>query len=209
MGSTNRPTVLIVDDDPQVRQLYEDTLKGEYDPLVAGSGEEALEVITDEVNVVLLDRRMLGLSGGDVLERLREAGHDMPVAMVTAVEPDFDIIDMGFDDYILKPVGTAELRDVVETLVLRREYDAVIREYFALVSKVAALEQRKLAEELEDNEAYLEASAQLDAIKAQARSALDAAIDSGEFDDMFLDLRSGRLEADDRVDFAESFSSGG
>ena len=207
MGANSRPTVLIVDDDPQVRQLYEDTLAAQFDTRVAESGERALELVDGDVDVVLLDRRMLGLSGGDVLLRLREAGYDMPVAMVTAVDPDFDIIEMGFDDYILKPVSTDELRDVVETLILRQEYDAVIREYFALVSKVTALEQRKLGEELEQSEAYAESQEQLEAIKEQAKAALDTAIESGKFDDMFLDLQSGQLETEVTVDFAESFAS--
>lgn len=201
-----RPTVLIVDDDPQVRHLYTDTLAGEYEPRVAESGEQALDLIDDEVDVVLLDRRMLGLSGGDVLLRLREEGYEMPVAMVTAVEPDFDIVDMGFDDYLLKPVSAAELHAVVDTLILRQEYDAVIREYFALVTKVTALEQRKLADELEESEAYAETSTRIETIKAQARAALDTAIESGKFDDMFLDLQSGQLDTDVSTDFAESFA---
>jgi hypothetical protein len=104
-------------------------------------------------------------------------------------------------------VSPDDLRDVVETLMLRVEYDAVIREYFALVSKVTALEQRKLGEELEQSEAYAESQEQLEAIKEQAKAALDTAIESGKFDDMFLDLQSGQLETEVTVDFAESFAS--
>lgn len=43
-------------------------------------------------------------SGNEVLDKMRIAGYDWCVAMVTTVEPDLDILEMGFDDYLVKPV---------------------------------------------------------------------------------------------------------
>ncbi len=59
---------------------------------------------------------MPGLSGDEVLKRIREQEMGTRVVMVSAVTPDFDVIGVGFDDYITKPVGEAEIRDVVERM---------------------------------------------------------------------------------------------
>ena len=191
MDASDRPTVLLVDDEAAVREVYGRLLREEYDVRPADSGEAALEAMDDDVDLVLLDRRMLGLSGGDVLERLREAGYDQPVAMVTAVEPDFDILEMGLDDYLVKPVRGEDLRELVRTMLLRREYDAVMREYFALVSKVVALQHEKTARELDGSEAYLEATDRLELLKDQAQVALDTALEQGTFDALFHELEAG------------------
>jgi len=60
-------------------------------------------VIDETVDVVLLDRMMPGMSGQEVLAAIRERGLDCRVAMVTAVDADFDVIEMGFDEYLGKP----------------------------------------------------------------------------------------------------------
>lgn len=199
MAEPPSQTVLIVDDDPQVRLLYQAMLESEYAIKLADSGEVALATIDHTVDAVLLDRRMAGMSGGDVLRRLRDAGHDQPVGMVTALEPDFDVLEMGFDGYLVKPVAKAELRELVETLLLRSEYDAVMREYFGLVAKVTALERRKSAKELEASDAYSASSSRLELIKQQAQSALDTAIETGKFDDYFGEQEP---EATDVTDLA-------
>ena len=195
-------TILVVDDDPQVRLLYQAMLEPAYDVRLADSGEVALATIDDDVDAVLLDRRMAGLSGGDVLRKLRDAGHDQPVAMVTALEPDFDVLEMGFDGYLVKPVSQGELRELVETLLLRSEYDAVMREYYALVAKVTALEQRKSAAELEASDAFAESSSRLELIKEQAHSALDAAIEAGKFDAYHDEDARADRPAEDEADLA-------
>lgn len=177
--------VLVVDDDPQIRSVFSDYLRHSFDVRTAESGAEALAEMDDHVDVVLLDRRMPGMTGGDLLERFRADGYDQPVAMVTAVEPDFDVLEMGFDSYVVKPVFEEELRDVVETMLLRREFDAVIREYFSLASKVAALKQGKAPSELDDHAGYGESTARLEQIKREARAGLEVAIETGKFDELF------------------------
>lgn len=188
MDEFHRPEVIIVDDDPEVRKLYSGFLEDSCDVLTADSGDVALEMVDEGVDAVLLDRRMMGLSGGDVLARLREEGYDTPVAMVTGVVPDFDVLEMGFDDYIVKPVEPDELCELVDSLVLRKEYDDVMREYFALISKVIALRESKSSELLESNEKYAQSQLRLDEIKRQARVALDSAIEAGEFDELLKEF---------------------
>ncbi|MFB6176845.1 MAG: response regulator transcription factor, partial [Halobaculum sp.] len=93
------PTVLVVDDEQQVADAYALRLQMEYDDVrKAYGGQEALDTVDETVDVVLLDRRMPDYSGGEVLEKMRERGLDCSVIMVTAVDPDFDIVSMPFDD---------------------------------------------------------------------------------------------------------------
>jgi DNA-binding response OmpR family regulator len=115
---------------------------------------------------------------------------------VTAVEPDIDRIEMGFDDYSRKPIDAEELRVLDETLVLRQEDDEMIREYVARVSKGTAVQRRKTGLELETNEAHVDSSERLEQIEAQAHTALDTAIEAGKFDALVRALESGELDVD-------------
>jgi len=139
-GDDGQATVLAVDDEADLAELYRVYLAPSYDVHVATSGEEALERIDETVDVVLLDRRMPDLSGHEVLAALREEGYDARVAMLTAVEPDTDIVDMPFDDYKTKPVTKEDLLTLVEVLLRRATYDERSQKFFALASKKAALE---------------------------------------------------------------------
>lgn len=182
------PTVLIVDDDPQVRSLFGLFLEDEYETKLAESGQAALKMMGPDIDVVLLDRRMPDVDGDEVLRHFRDQELTQPVAMVTAIEPEFDIVDMGFDDYVVKPVDGEELREVVATMLLREEYDDVIREYFSLVSMVTLLEQKKAPPDLEESDEYAKLCRELDEIKDEARTALDMAMQQGKFDELFRDL---------------------
>lgn len=146
----------MVDDDPEIVETYAAWLSREYDVKTATGGEEALEAVDSDTGVILLDRRMPEMPGSEVLERLEEEGYDASVAMVTAVEPDFDIVSMGFDDYLVKPVSREELFETVETLFEREEYDEAIAEHYSLLSKKALLEERKSQKELEESDEYSE-----------------------------------------------------
>ena len=148
------PTVLIVEDDEGVAETFRGWLDA-YDTRVALSGSKALEALDDaDIDVVLLDRLMPGMSGKEVLEEIRERETGVRVAMVTAVEPGFEVIGMGFDEYVNKPSSPEELRGIVEKLLSRDGRDEVRREYASLRAKQAALESAKTPRELEDSDEY-------------------------------------------------------
>ncbi|MDG5761639.1 HalX domain-containing protein [Natronococcus sp. A-GB1] len=150
----NERRVLVVDDESQLADLFATWLGSEWTTETAYDGSAALETLDDSFDVVLLDRRMPGQSGDEVLERIRENGYDCRVIMVTAVDPDFDIIEMGFDDYLVKPVSKDELLELVESVANRSAYQSAVQDYYALVSKKALLESEKEESELADNEEY-------------------------------------------------------
>jgi Response regulators consisting of a CheY-like receiver domain and a winged-helix DNA-binding domain len=148
------PVVLIVEDEPDVAETYRLWLNNEYEVEVARNGEAGLDRLDESVDVVLLDRMIPGASGDEVLDQIREQKLDCRVAMVTAVEPDFDILEMGFDTYLSKPVGGKHLSETVETLLERAEYNSLLQEYYSLVEKRATLLTSKSKAQLAGNEEY-------------------------------------------------------
>lgn len=135
------PTVLVVDDDRGLADTYAVWLETDYDVRVAYGGEAALDQASDDVDVVVLDRRMPDLPGDRVLEQLRERGSNSQIVMLTAVEPDADAIDLPFDAYLTKPVSKHELLEVVDELLLRGQFPPELQEYFARHSRAEILEE--------------------------------------------------------------------
>lgn len=146
--------VLVVDDEQDIADTYSHILAEDYDVRTAYGGEEALENYDEDVDIVLLDRRMPDRSGDEVLEEIRERPGESRVAMVTAVNPDFDVLEMGFDAYLTKPVSSEDLHETIEQLLTRSTYKDEVQQYFALVTKRATLEAEKSSSELETNDQY-------------------------------------------------------
>jgi DNA-binding response OmpR family regulator len=106
-------------------------------------------------------------SGDELLAEIGTRDYDCRVAIVTAVEPDFDIIEMGFDEYLVKPVDREEMGAVVSSLVTRSEYDEKLQRLFSLASKRAALQAEKTPEELGRSDAYAELSAEFERLRSE------------------------------------------
>jgi DNA-binding response OmpR family regulator len=181
--SEAEPTLLVVDDEKEVADVYTLKLEREYTVRTAYGGEEALEKVDDSVDVVLLDRRMPDRSGDEVLAAIRDRGLDCRVIMITAVDPDFDIIDMEFDDYLCKPVESDDLLTAVEQQLTAREYDERLTEYFELTSKLALLEAEKTPQELDENEDMTELRDRVETLKADMDETLT------EFEDFEMAFR--------------------
>lgn len=133
-------TILIVDDEQDLADLFGVWLSERYTVHTVYSGHDALELLDNTIDVVLLDRSMPGLSGDAVLTEIRARELNCRVALVTAHDPDFDVIRLGFDEYVTKPVPKDALYDVVETLLTRKQYDTLLQSYYQLASKLATLE---------------------------------------------------------------------
>lgn len=154
-GCDDEHTVLIVDDEKGLADLYATWLREEFAVTTAYGGHAALETVTEgDVDVVLLDRHMPDLSGDIVLTVLRDRGYDMPVAMVTGVEPEFSVLDLGFDQYILKPVDAEELTATVRELIEVESYDALERTLSELRVKRNVLQVEYPDSELERSEEF-------------------------------------------------------
>lgn len=109
------PTVLFIDDEPALADGYAAILD-EYDTHVAYGGRAGLERLDETIDVLCLDRRMPGMSGEEVLAAVREEGYDCHVVLLTGVEPDEEVLELGFDDYLVKPIDKDALRETVDRL---------------------------------------------------------------------------------------------
>jgi two-component system KDP operon response regulator KdpE len=113
MSADANPTVLVVDDEPQIRRALRTnlTVRG-YRVVEAGTGQAALAAVADHhPDVVLLDLGLPGLDGIEVLHGLR-GWTDVPVIVLTVREREADkveALDAGADDYVTKPFGMNEL----------------------------------------------------------------------------------------------------
>jgi DNA-binding response OmpR family regulator len=119
-------TILIVEDEHAVARGIQYALQqGGYDVGVARSGEEGLEIATREApDLVVLDVRLPGIDGFEVLRRVRAAGAKMPILVLTARDDEVDKViglELGADDYLTKPFGLRELLSRIKAL-LRRSY---------------------------------------------------------------------------------------
>lgn len=186
---TDKATLLVVDDERDIADLYTTWLKERYEVRKAYGGQEALDKVGETVDIVFLDRQMPDYSGDEVLERIREQELDCRVVMVTAVDPDFDIVGMGFDDYLTKPVMREDLVDSVETMLERDEYDETLQEYYALTAKKATLEAEKPPSELQENEEYREMVERVETLEERADTAVSGFDD--DFDSLFQEFPGG------------------
>ena len=167
--------VLIADDDSRVVEMHETWLADEYTVRTARDGKETLDQLDTDVDVVVLDRRMPGLTGDEVLDWVRSQRYDTRVVMATAEDPEVDILEMGFDEYLTKPVLQDELRSDVTELIERAEYDERGRQYLALQSKLALLEAELPPEALADDEAYNRYQERLETLEDDIESPGEAA----------------------------------
>jgi len=188
--------VLVVDDEQRLADLFGTWLRGDREVRITYDGESALEALDDDIGVVLLDRRMPGMSGDEVLDEIRERDVSVRVVMVTAVDPDFDIVGMGFDDYVVKPVSKDDLLDVVERMQTRSAYDQSVQRYYSLASKKALLESEKPASELEDSQEYQELVAEFEQLGEEADAAVDELSTNDDFESAFRDLSPDDPEVD-------------
>lgn len=116
--------ILIVDDEPAMRQGLADNLEFEgYETAMAANGTEGLEMILSHAyDLVVLDVMMPGMSGFDVCKELRQRNIGVPVILLTAKGEEIDKVlglELGADDYITKPFSLRELIARIKAILRR------------------------------------------------------------------------------------------
>ncbi len=118
--------ILVADDEADIVSGLRDNLEFEhYQVLVAEDGEAALAAaLSESPDLILLDIMMPKLDGLEVCRRIRQAGHTMPILMLTAKSQEIDIVrglEVGADDYINKPFSVRELLARIKAALRRTD----------------------------------------------------------------------------------------
>jgi len=174
-------SVLVVEDEPDLADMYASYMADALDSDIAYSGEEALEMLDDSYDVVLLDRRMPVISGNEVVAYIEEQGLDLRVALVTAVDPDFDIIDLQIDDYIVKPATKRDIQKTVERLRKLDEYDEQKRRLSSKKLKRNVLQVEKSQQELAESAEFERLNEEIAALEAEV-DAIEQELQAGNVD---------------------------
>ena len=129
MADTIQPHILVVDDDPQIRELLEEYLtENALRVSVVASGQQMAKILADEtIDLVVLDLRLAGEDGMAIARTLREQSA-IPIVMLTGVRDEADRVmglELGADDYVTKPFSPRELLARIRT-VMRRTKGAAL-----------------------------------------------------------------------------------
>jgi DNA-binding response OmpR family regulator len=118
-------SILIVDDEPDIREILQFNLQNEgYDIDLAESSEQAAKMLTPKHRLILLDVMMGGISGFKFADQLRKDGNNIPIIFLTAKDTENDMLtgfSIGGDDYISKPFSIKEVVARVRSVLKRTE----------------------------------------------------------------------------------------
>ncbi|MFA5345785.1 MAG: response regulator [Candidatus Omnitrophota bacterium] len=163
--------ILIVDDDPDIRDVLKLTLSEEnYEILEAGDGEEALKVIHDnQPDLILLDYKIPKIDGREVCRRIKSdlLLRHLPIIMVTGksdISDKVDGIDAGADDYVVKPFEPKELLARIRMILRHTERDLEANPLTRLPGNVSIL--KELSKRIENKSLFAVCYIDLDKFKS-------------------------------------------
>lgn len=158
-----RRTLLIVDDEEGPRQSLRIVFKSEYDLLLASDGEGAIEMVKkNRVDAAVLDIRMIGMSGIELLERLKLVDPHIEIIMLTAYETIDTVrraLRLGACDYLNKPFDIVTIRAAVANAMERRSLSYEVRSNAEKLNELhSELQKQKLQEEMAKDRGEIYAS---------------------------------------------------
>lgn len=122
--------ILVVDDYPEIARLLEAWVeKNGHTATVVHTGEEAIDTFNPDVDIVFLDRDLHEMRGEEVLSVLREQSQTIPVAFLSAEEPDNTFVESTADDYVHKPVESETFEQAIGRLIRMTSLQPKEREY--------------------------------------------------------------------------------
>lgn len=136
-------TVLVLEDEQGLAQLYATWLEERYEVQTATTATEARATATADVDVALIDRRLPDEPGDEVLSWLRARPSECRAAMLTAVHPGDDLPDLPVDDYLLKPVDRTTVIETVERLARVADRGERERRVASLAARLSTLEDHR------------------------------------------------------------------
>src|SRR5579885_294073 len=122
-------TILVIDDDENIRDMIGLMLEKEgCRPILAADGKTGLqEAFASRPSLILVDLRMPGIGGVDVCKKVRASGSQTPIIVLSAIGDEVDkvlLLEIGADDYVVKPFGARELLARIRAVLRRTNPDA-------------------------------------------------------------------------------------
>ncbi len=146
-----KPCILIIEDDPEIRMLLTDILQAHYEIMTASAGKEAFELLQDSTpDLILCDVIMPGINGIEVVKQLKqqEVTAHIPIIFLSSegsVESQIEGLRVGADAYLTKPFHTRHLEAAIEQLLNRQQN---MKEYFrSPISSIENMEGRPVHKE--------------------------------------------------------------
>ncbi len=122
-------TILVIDDDESLRDTIAMMLEQEsFRVILSGDGRDGFDkALTNKPDLVLVDLRLPGMTGTEICKQLRGAGVKTPIIVLSALGDELDkvlLLEIGADDYVVKPFGTRELMARIRAVLRRTSPDA-------------------------------------------------------------------------------------
>lgn len=128
----SKNSLFVIDDDSSIRELFAEALGDDYDLATYEDGQEGMEALEEELpDVLILDLRLPGKGGLEIMEEVHERWPDLQVIMVTAhqdVESAVQAMKYGAFDYVVKPFDLEEIEVVIERALENRELKQEVKD---------------------------------------------------------------------------------
>jgi DNA-binding response OmpR family regulator len=147
-------------------ETYAESLQDEYDVDTATSVAEALGVIDDDHDVVVIDRQLSREADVVVVDELQKRGVDCRIVLVLDEEPSESVLELGCTDYLVTPVDGQELTETVRRVLRIGEYVDRRRELGSKKLTRNVMEVEHSEHELADDESYRELNAEIERLEA-------------------------------------------
>ena len=149
--------ILIVDDEPDIREILRYNLgKAGFNVIEASSGDDALNKLSKDLNLAILDIMMPGKDGYEVCRKIREQGNTLPIIFLTAMDREFDEVrglEVGGDDYVKKPFSPKML--IARINAILRRVDQINTKGTSICFGDLEINTLTYIAKLEDNELHL------------------------------------------------------
>lgn len=163
---TAAPRVLVVEDEPEVAETYRTALRDEFEVDLATSAEEALDIVADGHDVVVVDQRLSDRPGDHVISEINERNLACRIVKVLEEEPEVGVLELRCTDYVVTPVDGQELIETVGRVVRIGEYADRRRELGSKKLKRNVMEVEHSRSELADDETYQELNDEIRRLEA-------------------------------------------
>lgn len=158
--------ILIIEDERDTANLYQNYLEDEYSTTLATSGEQAIEELDQSTDLILLDLNLPRMNGEEVIEAIEndEVEHTDPrIIILTTREPTTNILEYPIDKYKMKPIYRDDLHSLINDIALQNKFQHLSTTLFQKRSKRNALNQAGKT----DTETYRELLNAIDELEAQ------------------------------------------